>query len=324
MRTHVIPVSWDSHGKILEDLRARVFIEEQGVAEDIERDGQDADAHHFLALTEAGQHVGCARLLPTGQIGRMAVLSEQRHKGIGFELLTLAIEHAKSLEFSELFLNAQTHAEAFYRRAGFTPVGGEFMEAGIPHQRMELILPIPFESTGDIAKPVVREESVHPDAEAAELLSHQGEAECIAGLATVLDHPTREVRIYSPLLDHTLFEDDAVVDALSAFARSGPPATLHVLIHSSSLVVSRGHRLLNLARRLASKIAIRVVPDELQNEHHCFVVVDHRAFFLLPVHQEYLGYTNQYDPVQASQLADRFDFLWQRAERDPELRALSL
>lgn len=65
MRTHVIPVSWESHGQILEELRARVFIEEQGVAADIERDGQDADAHHFLALTEAGQHVGCARLLPT-------------------------------------------------------------------------------------------------------------------------------------------------------------------------------------------------------------------------------------------------------------------
>lgn len=324
MRTHVIPVSWESHGQILEELRARVFIEEQGVAADIERDGQDADAHHFLALTEAGQHVGCARLLPTGQIGRMAVLPEHRHQGIGFELLSLAVDHAKSLEFTELFLNAQTHAEAFYRRAGFMPVGGEFMEAGIPHQRMELVLPIPFESSGDIARPVVREESVHPDAEAADLLTHKGEAECIAGLAGVLDHPSREVRIYSPLLDHNLFEDDAVVEALSAFARGGPPATLNVLIHSSSLVVSRGHRLLNLARRLASKIAIRLVPDELQDEHRCFVLADHQAFFLLPDHQEYVGFSNRYDPVQATQLADRFDFLWQRAERDPELRALSL
>lgn len=36
------------------------------------------------------------------------------------------------------FLNAQTHAIPFYRRHGFVPVGAVFMEAGIPHRRMEI------------------------------------------------------------------------------------------------------------------------------------------------------------------------------------------
>jgi predicted GNAT family N-acyltransferase len=30
------------------------------------------------------------------------------------------------------------HAIPFYRRHGFVPVGAVFMEAGIPHQRMEI------------------------------------------------------------------------------------------------------------------------------------------------------------------------------------------
>ena len=35
---------------------------------------------------------------------------------------------------------AQTHAEPFYARHGFTPCGDVFMEAGIPHRTMERLL----------------------------------------------------------------------------------------------------------------------------------------------------------------------------------------
>jgi predicted GNAT family N-acyltransferase len=38
----------------------------------------------------------------------------------------------------EVVLSAQTHALEFYRKHGFTPSGGVFMEAGIPHQEMRL------------------------------------------------------------------------------------------------------------------------------------------------------------------------------------------
>lgn len=324
MQVHVLPVEWLSHGTVLETIRRQVFIDEQGVPAEIVRDGRDGDARHFLAITEAGQNIGCARLLPDGQIGRVAVLPDFRSRGIGARLLEAAIDQAKADGQTDLFLNAQTDAISLYRRAGFVPAGGEFIEAGLPHQRMEMILPIPFEAPGEVAKPVVRDEPIHPDADTAALLTHNGEAACIEGIVGVLDHPLREVRIYSPLLDHTLFEAEQVLDALSRFARSGPPTSIHILIHTSNLVISRGHRLLNLARRLTSKIDIRVVAAELQNEQRCFVVADQRAFFLLPDDQEYQGFSNSYDPVQSTQLAERFDYLWQRAEQDPELRALSI
>ena len=324
MKVHVLPVTWESHSQILESIRASVFVEEQGVPESIERDGQDPQADHFLAITEAGQHIGCARLLADGQIGRVAVLAEFRNKGIGADLLHLAIEHGKTANLTVLFLNAQSQATEFYRREGFVPVGGEFIEADKPHQRMELILPIPFEAPGEVSKPVVRDEPVSADAQAEELINHSGESECINGVAAVLDHPLREVRIFSRLLDHTLFEDEQVLQALSRFVRSGPPTSLRVLIHSSSPAVSRGHRLVDLARRLTSKIQIRRVSAELQQDQHCFVLADQRAFLLMPDDHEYQAFSNQYDPVQSTALAERFDYLWQRAEADPELRSLSL
>jgi predicted GNAT family N-acyltransferase len=37
-------------------------------------------------------------------------------------------------------LNAQTHALGFYEQLGFRAQGEEFMEAGIPHRHMRLVL----------------------------------------------------------------------------------------------------------------------------------------------------------------------------------------
>ena len=70
----------------------------------------------------------------------MAVVKALRRRGIGERLLTAAVEQAQGLGMQRLFLNAQTQAEGFYRAGGFLPVGDVFMEAGIPHRRMELDL----------------------------------------------------------------------------------------------------------------------------------------------------------------------------------------
>ncbi len=324
MQVHVIPADWETHREVLSELRGKVFIEEQGVAREIEWDGQDEDAHHFLAINEAGQRLGCARLLPSGQIGCMGVLAEHRHGGICGQLLSLAVEEAARLGFQKLFLNAQTHAEAFYRNHGFLPVGGEFMEAGIAHQRMELVLPIPFEAPEGVGPAEVREEAPHPDAGKAALLQFDGEIQGRAAICATLDSPLRSVCVYSQHLDHKLFDDAEVVSALSRFVRHGPPATLRILLHSSDLLVSRGHRLLELARRLDSKIFVRLVPRELAEDQHSFVVRDSLGYWMQPDFREYQGFSNAYDPVESARLVDRFDYLWERSEEDPELRTLRL
>jgi predicted GNAT family N-acyltransferase len=123
-------------------LRRRVFIEEQRVPEEIELDADDADALHALAL-EDGRPVGCGRMLARGdyvKIGRMAVMAERRGAGIGRRVLQFLVERARQQGYRRAVLDAQVHAERFYLKQGFTPVGEVFEEAGIPHRRMELSL----------------------------------------------------------------------------------------------------------------------------------------------------------------------------------------
>jgi predicted GNAT family N-acyltransferase len=324
MQIHVIEVPWASHKDKLVRIRDTVFAEEQSIARELDQDGQDPDATHILAVNEAGQEIACARLLNSGKIGRMAVLKEWRNQGVGARLLDAAVTAAKDQGLTRVFLDAQLQAASFYQKHGFIHAGQEFLEANIPHRPMEMALPIPFEAPAEVPKARIREQLASSDSEKAVLQHHRGERECRTALVTALAEPLRSVNIYSPFLDHTLFDSAAVAGALSSFVRRGAPARTRILIHSSDLVVGRGHRLLELARRMESKIEIRRVPEELASDSHTYVTSDRTSYWLMPDFREYDGLSNSYDPVQANRLDERFEYLWQRSQTDPELRTLKL
>ncbi|PSP86265.1 GNAT family N-acetyltransferase [Halobacteriales archaeon QS_1_68_17] len=129
-------------------VRRRVFVEEQGVPADLERDDHDDDPGtvHFVAYRD-GEPIGAARLRPvgpaTGKVERVAVLSRVRGEGLGRALMDAVESTAAAEGLATLTLHAQRHVEAFYRRLGYETVSGEFAEAGIPHVEMEKPLPPP-------------------------------------------------------------------------------------------------------------------------------------------------------------------------------------
>ena len=134
---------WQVDGNRLSTIRRLVFILEQQVPQEEEWDGRDEESWHWMATDQADLPIGNCRLLPDGQIGRMAVLQEFRGRGIGAALLEAAVEKARHLGFSEVYLHAQTHALGFYEQLGFTKEGPEFLEAGIPHCHMTQALSPP-------------------------------------------------------------------------------------------------------------------------------------------------------------------------------------
>ena len=324
MNIYVTSVPWNTYADRLRLVRERVFIEEQQVPRELEWDDADQESLHLLALTEAGQPVGCARLLPSGQIGRMAVLPAQRGTGLGLRLLQAALDEAVRQGMPAVFLHAQTHAIGFYRKAGFVAQGPEFMEAGIPHVEMRLALPIPFEPVGELPKPLIRPEPAPTAADQAGLVGDTGESACIEGLLTCLTQPRRQLLLLSQHLDPLLFDRPEVVEAFSQFVRHARTAHVRLLLKNSSLIISRGHRLVELARRLDSKIEIRRIPDEQPVADASFATWDQRGYWLMPDFRDYQALRNAYDPVQATRLTEQFTRLWARSAPDPELRLLRL
>jgi predicted GNAT family N-acyltransferase len=326
MEVHVVEVEWARYHARLRKIRTIVFVHEQHVPEDLEWDGLDEDATHFLALDTAGRDVGCARLLPTGQIGRMAVLAAERNRGIGERLLAAAVAKAESLGFNEVFLHAQTHAVGFYERSGFGITGEPYTEAGIPHRSMTRLLAIAPSATlrestlGNNTIPTPAAENNR----SARVTLFRGEGLARDALAAGIAEARRELIIYSHFLDAAYFDATQIASAVSAFARRAPAARVRILIHTSQLIVNRGHRLLELARRMSSKVAIRLIDPEFDTPDSCFVSWDHTGFWQLPEYREPEGSLHADDPVPARRLFQEFEHLWEHGRTDPELRELRI
>ncbi len=128
---------WADEAAALAAVRRAVFCAEQGIAEALEWDGADPGAVHVLALTKR-EPVGTGRLLPTGKIGRLAVLASFRRHGVGSLVLRRLVELARTRGLSGVYLHAQADALGFYAAHGFVAEGPEFDEAGIRHRRMRL------------------------------------------------------------------------------------------------------------------------------------------------------------------------------------------
>jgi len=124
-------------------IRREVFCREQGVSAAEEFDGLDAECRTYL-IRLSGAAIGTARARPVGsgavKIERMAILKPYRGRGHGRRLMRRMMGDLQHEGVDTVILHAQCHAAAFYRRLGFAAEGEEFIEAGIPHVRMTLVL----------------------------------------------------------------------------------------------------------------------------------------------------------------------------------------
>ena len=118
-------------------VRYKVFIVEQGVPPELERDDADDSAVHVVA-SDGVTVVGTARLTLDGEarIGRVAVLPAWRRRGIAGLLLAALETEAQRLGIAEVGLHSQTYVQALYERHGYSITGPGFVEAGIDHVPM--------------------------------------------------------------------------------------------------------------------------------------------------------------------------------------------
>jgi ElaA protein len=135
-----IEIRWASSTEDLRGavaVREQVFCTEQGVSKEEELDGLDDQALHLVAVEHGGARViGTLRLLVAGheaKIGRVAVESRWRRRGIASRMLGMALLGAREEGCTRARLASQLHATRLYEEAGFTVESEPFEEAGIPH-----------------------------------------------------------------------------------------------------------------------------------------------------------------------------------------------
>lgn len=128
---------------ICHDIRHQVFIIGQNVPEELEIDGLDEEATHYLIyVNEIPIGTARVRLVKPDQakIERVAILEPYRGQGYGSELINFIIDDLQQLEnLRVILLGAQLTAIRFYEKLGFTAFGEVFFDAGIEHRWLKKI-----------------------------------------------------------------------------------------------------------------------------------------------------------------------------------------
>ncbi len=309
---HVEPASWQADLADLRAVREQVFLIEQAIPPEEEWDSLDEKSHHVIARDREGHPIGTGRLTPDHMIGRMAVLAAWRGKGVGEAIMRVLLELARGLRYPSIGLHAQSHAIAFYEKFGFVAHGDEFDECAIAHRTMRLAL------AGD-----TRDQApLAAKAEAQVLVADDGQ-QALAAVTTLLAEAGHEVAIYTRDLDAALFDVPATLEALRRIALSGLRAQIRILVHDARKPLAEGHRLITLAQRLPSTIAIRTPVDERDLQYPgAFVLNDRSGYFMRVLGSRLEGEGSTYAPGRHAQLRGLFDQVWERSMPSEEMRAL--
>lgn len=134
----------------------------------------------------------------------------------------------------------------------------------------------------------------------------------------------REILIASYDLDHRLYSNQEFVDALSAFVHAHRHAHVDILIWRHEPAIKHGHRLIELAQRLGSRIKIHK-PDPVHGEFsESYMVVDSIAYFRRPLADRFEGVASLHAPIIARDLREQFLAMWERSSPCSEFRRLGL
>ena len=109
--------------------------------------GDDHPLARHVAVSVGGQVVSVGSVLPEPppwDLGRqaawrirgMATRDGHRGRGLGHEVLTDLIDHARARGGAVIWCSARTPARGFYARSGFVPVGEAFVTEGVDHVHM--------------------------------------------------------------------------------------------------------------------------------------------------------------------------------------------
>ncbi len=127
-------------------LRTAVFIQEQGIAAELELDDLEASCVHMLLAAPGAPMtaLACCRVHALGEgvlkVQRVAVPLVQRGRHYGVRLMQEVAQWARAQGYTQLVLGAQTSALGFYQNLGYEVTSAPYLSVGLWHQDMALKL----------------------------------------------------------------------------------------------------------------------------------------------------------------------------------------
>lgn len=141
----------------------------------------------------------------------------------------------------------------------------------------------------------------------------------------IVSRSRRHLAILSDTLDFPLYDNAVIENLVSTLARSDRNAEVRILVKDIRPLIERNHQLLQLARRLPSKVKLRRLDIEPENNDRAYLIGDTNLLLYRHDEREYVGFANFNAAPEVAKIMDDFNYLWQRhSVDDPELRCFTL
>jgi len=300
----VIGASWKKERGALRQIREQVFILEQGVPQNLEWDGLDEEAEHFIAYA-GGEAVGCARLIQHKKIGRMAVLKAHRNQDIGRKIIDHIKRYASQKRYTLLQLSAQCHAFEFYRRCGFNACSTPYEDADIPHIDMECR--VFSQSTEPSQYSLARDSTLYTGKTTMEAKGY---------LDILLSQCGNKILLCYDDLSHPLSKDYGLISKIKFLIKNNRHFRVQVLVaqyHPSN----NDHALFKLMTKLPSFIEIRLNQEVTSN----LWLIDNTAWFTADNASSRACYAAR---GEVRTETEKFNRWWQNARAIQSARRLSI
>lgn len=134
----------------------------------------------------------------------------------------------------------------------------------------------------------------------------------------------REILIFTHDLDAPLYDQAPFLGEVRRLALAQPHRPVRVLVFEPRRAVSDGHRLVELGRKLGSRIGMRRTAEEFRHRSDAFLVVDATGYCLRRLADRHEAQVDLAAPGPAARLRAEFEQMWELSSEDTELRRLTL
>lgn len=130
--------------------------------------------------------------------------------------------------------------------------------------------------------------------------------------------------IFSRELDPALYDREPFLQALSKVCLTHRKARVRILVQNPVPAVKRGHRLIELSRRISSSIELRQPHPDYRQINEAFLIADQCGLIVRGLADRYEGNANFFTQIPAQRKTGFFTEVWERSETHPELRRLHI
>lgn len=152
----------------------------------------------------------------------------------------------------------------------------------------------------------------------------ESSTDCAHATDLLVQQASSRIDLFTRDLDPAIYDREPFLTDLSSTCAQRQAIHVRVLIQSPVTPIKRGHRLIELSRRLSSIIEIRQPHSDYSHFNEAFLIVDQRGLVHRRFSDRFEGRANFNDIATAQRLTTFFNEVWEHSESSPETRRLHL